>query len=172
MKIKIDDTLDRAAHEVKSGQIVDPDRLFNDLSFVISEKYKAIGVDLGLNYQLLCNELETGKYEMKRGNEKAMKMLQMWQQSSSQSEDRFTYSVLATALEKYGFNEAAREFCYTKTTFNRQSNLQKCIETHGGPTAESRRNPSLAVASKHISFEWYDSIVHTPCDEKRARFWS
>ena len=136
MKIKIDKT----AHKVKSGQIVDPDRLFNDLSFVISEKYKAIGVDLGLNYQSLCNELETGKYETKRGNEKAMKMLQMWQQSTSHSEDRFTYSVLATALEKYGFQEAARRFCYcnTKVTFNLRSKPEKIVETHGAPTLNSK----------------------------------
>ena len=140
MKIKIDDTSDRAAHEVKSEQIVDPDRLFNDLSFVISEKYKVIGVDLGLNYQLLCNELETGKYEMKRGNEKAMKMLQMWQQSTSHSEDRFTYSVLATTLEKYGFHDAARRFCYcnTKVTSNLRSKAQKIVEKHGAPTLNSK----------------------------------
>ena len=139
VKIKIDDKSDKTAHKVKSGQIVDPDRLFNDLSFVVSEKYKVIGVDLGLNYQSLCNELETGKYEMKRGNEKAMKMLQMWQQSSSQGEDRFTYSVLATTLEKYGFHEAAQRFCYcNKVTSNLRSKPEKFVETHGAPTLNSK----------------------------------
>ena len=148
MKIKIDDTSDRTAHKVKSGQITDPDRLFNDLSFVICDNYMEIGVELGLKSKSLYNELETGLFAMKRGNEKSVKMLEMWQQFIG--EDHFTYSVLATALEKYGFNDAAREFCYTKTTFNQQSNLQKCIETHGRPTLKSRRNPSLAVASKYI----------------------
>ena len=134
--------------EVKSGQITSPDRLFNDLAFMICDKYMEIGVELGLKHKSLHNELETGLFAMKRGNEKAVKMLEMWQQFIG--EGHFTYSVLANALEKYGFYNAAREFCYTKTSSNLRSNLQKCVDTHRGPTLESRRNPSLAVASKHL----------------------
>ena len=145
---KFDDKPDRTAHKVKSGQITSPDRLFNDLALMICDKYMEIGVELGLKRKSLYNELETGLFAMKRGNEKAVKMLEMWQQFTS--EDHFTYSVLANALKKYGFNDAAREFCYTKATSNLRSNLQKCIETHGGPTLDSRRNPSLTVASKQF----------------------
>ena len=138
MKKIIDDKLDRTAYEVKSGEITAPDRLFNDLAFYISEKYEVIGVELGLNYKSLCNELETGKYAMSKGNEKAMKMLQMWQESIRHDEDHFTYSVLATALEKYGFHNAACRFCYTEVTSNLRSKPQICVETNGAPTVNSK----------------------------------
>ena len=144
---KIHNKPDRTKHKVKSGQITSPDRLFHDLSFVICDKYMEIGVELGLKRKSLYNELETGLFAMKRGNEKAVKMLDMWQQFIS--EDHFTYSVLATALEKYGFYNAAREFCCAKTTSNLQSNLQKSVEKHGGPKLDSP-SLALAVASKHL----------------------
>ena len=133
---------------VKSGQINDPDRMFNDLSFVIHDKYMEIGVELGLNYQYLHNELETGMSVTERGNKKAMKMLQLWQQSINKY--HFTYSVLATALEKYGFHDAARTFCYTEATSNLRSKPQQCVETREAPTVNSSNNPPPTVASKHL----------------------
>ena len=65
-------------------------------------KYKEIGIDLGLQYDVLTNELETGIFTMLEGSKKAMKMLQLWR--SSVDEDDFTYSRLAAALEKNGFS--------------------------------------------------------------------
>ena len=103
---------------VKSGQINDPDRMFNDLSFVIHDKYMEIGVDLGLGYDYLHNQLETsGLSVTETGNKKAMKMLKLWQQSINK--DHFTYSVLATTLEKYGFHDAAYKYCYTEASEDR-----------------------------------------------------
>ena len=127
---------------VKSGQITNSDRMFNELALIICDKYMPIGIELGLEYPTLCNELETGMIVMKKGSEKAMKMLQLWQQSID--ENHFTYSVLAAALEKHGHQRAAHKFCYTDAT----SNLR--VETHGAPTVNSGNIPSLAVASKHI----------------------
>ena len=131
---------------VKSGQITDPDRMFNDLSLIICNKYMEIGVELGLKYQFLHNELETGMSVTELGNKKSMKMLKLWQQSIDK--DHFTYSVLATALEKYGFHDAARDLCYTEASSNLQSIPQQCVETHDAPRVNSGSNPSLAVASK------------------------
>ena len=91
----------------KSDKITDSDRLFNNLALEISENYKEIGVELGLKYKYLNDELETGKFMITKDSEKAMKMLKLWEQSVS--EDDFTYSALATALEKRG--------------------LQRCIQT-------------------------------------------
>ena len=56
------------------------------------------------------NELETGKYEMKPANMKAMKMLHLWKASVTAEE--FTYAVLAAALEKYGLKRYAEKYCY------------------------------------------------------------
>ena len=47
---------------------------------------------------------------MQQGNKKAIRMLQLWQQSVD--EDNFTYSVLAAALEKHGFRSSAYKYCY------------------------------------------------------------
>ena len=94
------------------GQINDPDRMFNDLSFIIHDKYMEIGVDLGLDYDYLHNQLETSGVSVKEtGNKKAMKMLKLWQQFINK--DLFTYSVLATTLKKYSFHDTAYKFCYT-----------------------------------------------------------
>ena len=84
----------------KSDKITDSDRLFNNLALDISKKYKEIGFELGLKYEYLNDELETGKFMIMKDSEKAMKMLKLWEQSVS--EDDFTYSTLATALEKRG----------------------------------------------------------------------
>ena len=112
MKRKIDSEPDRlTATNVpkfqKSDKITKSDCLFNDLAVSISEKYIQIGVKLGLEYDELIDELETGIFMTKRGSEKAMKMLQLWKKSVS--EDDFTYSALATALEKFGFQNCIQK---------------------------------------------------------------
>ena len=96
---------------MKSGQITDPDRLFNNIAKFIYDKYTKIGTELGLEYKYLRDELETGKYTMLQGSEKAAKMLQLWRESVSK--DDCTYSVLAAALIKHGFQRCAYEYCYT-----------------------------------------------------------
>ena len=40
----------------------------------------------------------------------SLKMFELWKQSVT--EDNFTYSVLAAALEKHGFRRAAHKYCY------------------------------------------------------------
>ena len=96
---------------VKSGQITDPDRLFNDLALDVSNKYFEIGIELGLQGKVLRDQLETGKFMMLTGSMKALRMFELWQQSVA--EDNFTYSVLAAALEKHGFQHCAHKYCYT-----------------------------------------------------------
>ena len=95
---------------VKSGQIADPDRLFNNLSVEICDNYNEIGIELGLTGKFLMNELETGKFMMLKGSKKALRMLQLWRDSVD--EDECTYSVLAAALEKQGFQRCAHQYCY------------------------------------------------------------
>ena len=99
---------------VKSGQITDPDRLFNDLSNDIYDNYIEIGLELGLKDKVLRNELETGEFKMQQGSKKALKMLQLWRESVS--EDECTYSVLAAALDKHGFLRIADKYCYWNTS--------------------------------------------------------
>ena len=60
---------------------------------------------------MLINDLESGGVKTLPGNRKSMKMLQLWQQSVA--EEDFTYSKLAAALEKHGFQRCAYEYCYT-----------------------------------------------------------
>ena len=108
---------------VKSGQITDPDRLFNALSVDICEKYVEIGIELGLAGKVLINELETGKFTMHQGSRKALKMLQLWRESVG--EDECTYSVLAAALEKQGFQRCAHQYCYTAGKCVRVRTFQK-----------------------------------------------
>ena len=96
---------------VMSGQIRDPDRLFNDLSVHICDRYIELGIELGLEHKVLTNELETGKFTMLQGSKKAMKMLQIWRDSVA--EDDFTYSVLAAALENQGFVHCAHKYCHS-----------------------------------------------------------
>ena len=95
---------------VKSGQITDPDRLFNDLALDVCDKYMEIGIELGLQGNVLTNELETGKFIMLQGNRKALRMFQLWRDSVD--EDKCTYSVLVAALEKHGFQCCAQKYCY------------------------------------------------------------
>ena len=97
---------------VKSGQITDPDRLFNEISVEICQKYTEIGISLGLAGNMLTNELETGEMRMLQGSRKALKMLQLWRESVK--EDDLTYSVLAAALEKNGFGHCAHTYCYNR----------------------------------------------------------
>ena len=96
---------------MKSGHITDSDRLFKDLALYISEKYQKVGVELGLKSEVLTDELETGIFKMEKGSQKALKMLQLWRDSLG--EDDCTYSVLAAALEKHGFQRCAHKYCYT-----------------------------------------------------------
>ena len=96
---------------MKSGQITDPDHLFNNLAINICNKYTEIGLELGLEGKILTNELETGEFKMLQGSKKAIRMLQLWQESIK--EDDFTYAVLGTALEKHGFQQCAHKYCYT-----------------------------------------------------------
>ena len=96
---------------VKSGQITDSDRLFNDIAVDISDNYLELGIELGLPVKKLINELETGKLSTEKGSQKAIRMLLLWRDSVG--EDRFTYSVLAAALEKHGFQRCAHKYCYT-----------------------------------------------------------
>ena len=96
---------------MKPGQITDSDRLFNDIAVDISDKYLELGIELGLQGKVLTNELETGKFTMQQGSKKALKMLQLWRDSVPK--DDCTYSVLAAALEKHGFQRCAHEYCYT-----------------------------------------------------------
>ena len=96
---------------MKPGKITDPDRLFNNIAKHIFEKYKQVGIQLGLQSEVLTDELETGQFEMKQGSSKALKMLQLWQRSVT--EDDCTYSALAAALEEEGFIKYADKYCYT-----------------------------------------------------------
>ena len=138
---------------LKSGQITDSDRMFKDLALVIHDKFMEVGLELGLEYQTLCNELEV----MKKGSDKAMKMLQLWKQSIIG--DNFTYSVLAIALEKNGLQQAAHKFCYTEaSSSNLQSKAQQCVETCEAPTANSGNNPPPTVASEHLLNSQHSSL--------------
>ena len=96
---------------MKSCQITDHDRLFKDISKVIFDKYTEVGIELGLQGEVLANELETGELKTLKGSRKALKMLHLWQQSVT--EDNCTYSALAAALEKEGFRNCANKYCYT-----------------------------------------------------------
>ena len=96
---------------VKTGHITDPDCLFNNLALDICNNYMKIGIELGLPYQVLWDELETGEFKMLQGSTKAIRMLQIWKQSVA--EDSLTFSVLAAALEKHGFLSSAHKYCYT-----------------------------------------------------------
>ena len=95
---------------MKSGQITDPDSLFNALSLEIHDNYKKVGIALGLQYKVLTDELESGVMLMGKDSNKAMKMLHLWRDSVS--EEDCTYSVLAAALEKQGFLRCAQKYCY------------------------------------------------------------
>ena len=96
---------------MKCGEITEPDQLFVNLARYIggSEKHKEIGVVLGLQSEVLCDELETGIAKMWKGSAKALKMLQLWRKSVPK--DDCTYSRLAAALENNGFHDAALKYC-------------------------------------------------------------
>ena len=96
---------------MKFGQIKDSDQLFKDIAKCIYNKYIQVGTNLGLKYNVMENELETGRLLMETGDRKALKMLQLWQRSVTEYD--CTYSVLAAALEKEDFKNCAYEHCYT-----------------------------------------------------------
>ena len=106
---------------MKSGQISDPDSLFNSLSLEIHRKYLEVGIALGLPWLVLNNELETGIALLEKGNKKAMKMLHLWR--NSVGEDGCTYSVLAAALEKQGFLHCAQQYCYNVPSTGNHMNI-------------------------------------------------
>ena len=98
---------------MKLGQIKDPDRLFNNLAPHVYPMYMEIGIELGLKARVLKDKLETGGFASLQGSKKALEMFQLWQQSIT--EDDLTYSVLAAALEKHGFQCCAHKYCYVNT---------------------------------------------------------
>ena len=97
-----------------SGQITNYDRLFNDLSLEIGNKYISIGIELGLRIQVLHEELETGVFTISPAYKKSEKMLHLWRNYCT-TEDDFTYSVLSAALEKHGLRRCALKYCYTSS---------------------------------------------------------
>ena len=103
---------------VKSGPIKDPDRLFNDISMDIGDKYMEVGIFLGLAYRMLRNELEIVQFNTLSVNRKAMMMLQLWKDNTPEGD--LTYSALANALEKNGFIRCADKYCYTTATASEQ----------------------------------------------------
>ena len=96
---------------VKLGHITDPDRLFNDLAVDICDKYMELGIELGLQSNVLRKELETGGLQQQQGNKKALRMFELWHKSVAK--DDFTYSSLAAALIKQGFKFCAHKHCFT-----------------------------------------------------------
>ena len=108
MKRKSDkkDTHRATKKGLKSGKTTDPDRLFKDIALDISDKFMTVGVELGLKYKVLKDELET----LGKGSSKAMKMLHLWRDSIS--EDDCTYSALAAALKMCRLHRFAYKYCY------------------------------------------------------------
>ena len=109
---------------MKFGKITDPDRLFNNIAKKLYESYTKVGIELGLTYDVLTDELETGEFKMLQGSRKAQKMLQLWQRSVT--EDDCTYSALAAALEKNGHRNCAYEYCYTTGNYMINNLLCAC----------------------------------------------
>ena len=95
---------------MKSGQITEPDSLFKALSIEIHDNYEKVGIALGLQYNVLTDELESGAMLTKKNSIKAMKMLHLWRDSLSKED--CTYSVLAAALEEQGYLRCAQKYCY------------------------------------------------------------
>lgn len=84
----------------------------------ISDKYEEVGLELGLPYNVLRSELESGVYMMYPGHKKATRMLHLWRESCDK--ENFSYSVLAAALEKHGLQRCAQEYCYTTDNYYEQ----------------------------------------------------
>ena len=80
----------------------------------IGDKFEDVGIDLGVAYQTLQNELEMVQFNTLPVNKKAMRMLQIWK--ASVAEEDLTYSKLAAALEKYDLKYCADKYCYTTAT--------------------------------------------------------
>lgn len=98
---------------LKGGPIQDFSKLFNDLGMDISDKYEEVGLELGLPYNTLRSELESGHTLMLQGHKKATRMLHLWKESAD--EESFTFKVLAAALEKRGLQRCAYDHCYTSS---------------------------------------------------------
>ena len=58
---------------------------------------------------------------MGKDSKKAMKMFHLWRDSVG--EDKFTYSVLAAALEKQGFLLCAQKYCYDVPSTGNHMNI-------------------------------------------------
>ena len=95
---------------LKPGSIKDPDPLLKELAQGIGGKYNEVGIDLGLMFKDLQNALETGPSMMLPANQKALQMLNLWRDKTPEMD--FTYSILATALEKNGLQRLANKHCY------------------------------------------------------------
>ena len=125
--VKIESERQDTFEFLKFGQITEPDRLFNDLACEIISKYFEIAIELGLEDKVLRNELHTGQLASLKGSEKALKMLQLWRDSTDKV--NFTYSVLAAALEKHGYRRCSHEYCYIRGIF-RDIQVHACIYEH------------------------------------------
>ena len=95
---------------VRPGSINNPDIMFKELAQDIGKKYTQVGIDLGLTFQYQENALDTGIYAMLPADQRALKMLNLWRDKSPDKD--FTYSVLATALEKNDLQRFADKYCY------------------------------------------------------------
>ena len=96
---------------VMSGTITDHSRLFNKIAKQIYQRYTGVGIQLGLTYEYLDNELETGEIKLRPGSTKALRMLHLWKESVT--EEECTYSMLAAALKSEEYKKCAYEHCYT-----------------------------------------------------------
>ena len=105
------ETVRKILKVVKPGTIKDPDRMFKDMPRDIGVMYENVGIDLGIQYQTLQNELETVQFNTLPAYRKAMKILHLWKDNTPEGE--LTYSALAAALEKNGLIHCADKYCYT-----------------------------------------------------------
>ena len=99
----------------------------------IGDKFEDVGIDLGVAYQTLQNELEMVQFNTLPVNKKAMKMLHLWKDITT--EEDLTYSKLAAALEKYDLTHCADKYCYTTAT---TSHKQPASTTSGVSSFEHK----------------------------------
>ena len=129
---------------MKCGPITDHDLLFKDLALEIHTKIEEIGIALGLSSTVLTDELETGKFANQQGSKKAFKMLTLWRDSAG--EDKFTYSVLAAALKKYGFLRCALKYCCIE-----QSSIDDSpVPTHPSSPPQPPQRPVFPVVTDTV----------------------
>ena len=95
---------------LKPSPIQESDVLFKELAIHIGTKYKEVGVNLGLSYTKMDNEVDTPLLMQSSPSKRAVKMLQLWKDSVAERE--FTYAKLATALVDNGLKRYADIHCY------------------------------------------------------------